>query len=190
MVQPIDRAILFGFFLLLITEAGRADSLKLALSPARPLPKHLYSFNCNLLTATALEGISFSSLEFEWAIQDLRPQGLRFPGGTTANNYRWQEDTFSEQKNDLTGWAAGQIKLFRKIGRPYDLPGYVGVCRQFDLAPIWVLNIYEETPESVTSLFTHLDGLGLDLKAIERSLRWFCSPAFDSNFIMDTTGEG
>jgi len=84
-----------------------------------------------------------------------------------ANNYLWKEDSFSEPSNDKTEWAAEQLRLFRKIGRPYDLPGFARVCKRFKLEPIWVLNVYEETPESVVALFERFDSLELNVRKIE-----------------------
>lgn len=154
--------------LLLVSFSVKAQEFTpLPLEDFSEMPKTLHAFNSNLLTATAFQGISYGSREIEGAIKDLRPGGLRFPGGTTANNYLWKEDSFSLQKNDQTKWAGQQLELFRKIGKKYDLPGYVRLCQEQKLSPIWVLNIYEETPESVRELLDHLETLGLELKAIE-----------------------
>lgn len=151
--------------LLLTGLAGQAADLQLG--KAEPIPKLLYGFNCDLVAATAFQGITFGGPEIENAVCELRPQSLRFPGGTTANNYLWRQDSYSEQTNDLTGWAGEQIRLFRQIGRPYDLPGYARLCRGCNLDPVWVLNVYEETPASVAELLKHLDAIGLDLRAVE-----------------------
>lgn len=132
-----------------------------------PLRKELHAFNSNLLMATALQGINYSSPEFRKGLEDLRPGGLRFPGGTTANNYLWREDSFATQADDKTKWAAQQLELFRKIGRPYDLAGYAKVCQEFGLSSIYVLNVYHETPESVVQMLDHFEEIGLELNAIE-----------------------
>lgn len=132
-----------------------------------PIREELYSFNSNLLMSTALHGIGYRSSEFRKGLEDLRPTGLRFPGGTTANNYLWKDDSFAEQDDDKTEWAAQQLALFRKIGRPYDLPGFAEACSVHNLTPIYVLNIYHETPESVVALFERFDELGLEVKAVE-----------------------
>lgn len=156
-----------AFLLLFSPEVGAQDVVTVRFGAAEPLPQELHSFNSNLLMATALYGVSYGGPEFGKAISDLSPGGLRFPGGTTANNYLWREDTYSLQEDDKTEWAAKQLELFRKIGRKYDLPGYARVCKEFGLTPIYVLNVYEETPESVIEMFNRFDELGLDVKAIE-----------------------
>lgn len=158
---------IFALILVAATDASAQDSIQLMLGSAEPLPKQLTAFNSNLLMATALHGVSYGGSEFGKAINDLRPGGLRFPGGTTANNYLWREDSYSLQKDDKTEWAAKQLELFRKIGRKYDLPGYARLCEESRLTPIYVLNVYEETPESVVEMFNRFDELGLDVKAIE-----------------------
>ena len=153
---------------LLIGFAGHAaEPITLRPGPPEPLSRKLQAFNSNLLMATAFHGITYGGPEFRQGLRDLRPGGLRFPGGTTANNYRWREDSFSPQANDRTQWAGQQLELFRKIGRKYDLPGYAKICHEFGMEPIWVLNVYEETPASVVELFERLDELGLAVKAVE-----------------------
>ncbi len=142
-------------------------AVEMELGQVEKTPKDLYGFNCNLLMAIAFEGVTTGGVEMENAIADLKPAGLRFPGGTIANNYLWQKDSFSEQKDDLTQWAGKQIDLFRKMGKPYDLPGYIRQCRQYQLNPIWVLNIYEETPESAVALMEKLAGMRLKVKMVE-----------------------
>ena len=138
-----------------------------ALGPPEPLPGALYTFNSNILTATAFRGMTYDGPRFEAAVRALRPRGLRFPGGSIANNYLWREDSFSEPKDDKTGWAGEQLRLFRKLGKRYDLPGFARICKRYDLEPIWVLNVYEETPGGLAALFDRLDELNLKVTRIE-----------------------
>jgi hypothetical protein len=147
--------------------ASAAEPLVLAPGPAEPLPVLLHTHNLNMLTASAFDGITVGGPHLEKAVRQQRPAGLRFPGGTLANNYLWRTDSFSEPKNDLTEWAGQQIELFRKLGTKHDLPGYARVCVREGLEPIWVLNIYEETPESVVAMMRHLDELGLKVNRVE-----------------------
>ncbi len=142
-------------------------TVSIQLQPAEPLPRQLFTFNTDMATAIMFRGVGYDSPQFEDAVRQLRPQGLRFPGGTLANNYVWSQDSFSEPTNDKTGWAAEHLKLFRRIGRPYDLPGFARVARRNQLSPIWVLNVYEETPTSVLALFERLDSLGLNVTFVE-----------------------
>ncbi len=66
----------------------QADAVtELRFGAAEPVASTAYAFNSNLLMVTALHGISYGSETFGKAIKELRPGGLRFPGGTTANNY-------------------------------------------------------------------------------------------------------
>lgn len=140
---------------------------ELKLGPAQSLPRQLLTFNTDMLTAIAFKDIGYDSPVFENAIRSLKPQGLRFPGGTIANNYLWQVDSFSEPSDDKTGWAAEQLNLFRKIGKPYDLPGLVRVAKRNQLSVIWVLNVYQESPESTVDLFEKLEQMGLSVSAVE-----------------------
>ena len=144
-----------------------AQPVTVTLGPAEALPGRLYAFNTNLLTETAFRGWSYDGPQLGDAVRALKPRGLRFPGGTIANNYLWREDSFSEPTGDRTKWAGEQLRLFRKIGRPYDLPGFAKVCARHELEPVWVLNVYEETPESVAALMKHLGELGLNVRAVE-----------------------
>ena len=151
----------------LFVATALAEPVSVEFGEPEALPKKLYSFNSNTLMATALHGITYGGPEFAKAVTDLHPAGLRFPGGTTANNYLWREDSFSLQQDDKTKWAAQQLALFRKIGRKYDMQGFARLCQEFDIEPIYVLNIYEEKPEDIPGLFARFDELGLKIKAIE-----------------------
>lgn len=168
-------------YLVMLTASAQAASVELTLGEPEPLPERLYSFNTNLLTATAFQGVTYGGPEFEDAVRDLRPRGLRFPGGTIANNYLWRTDSFSEQKDDKTGWAGEQLRLFRKMGRPYDLPGFTRVCKQFGVRPIWVLNVYEESPKSLGALLDHFDEIGLKVQAIEMGNEPYWDPRSFNN---------
>ncbi len=150
-----------------VSAESNESPVKLDEAAAVPFPKLIYSFNTQLLTATAFHGITYGGPQIAGVVEDLKPYGLRFPGGTVANNYRWQEDSFSQQKGDLTKWASKQFELFRKAGRKYDLRGFASLCRKKNIEPIWVLNIYEETPESVGELLAYLDSIDLDLRYLE-----------------------
>ncbi|MEM7697542.1 MAG: hypothetical protein AAF236_03960 [Verrucomicrobiota bacterium] len=170
------RLVALPTLMLLSIPSTEAAPLTISLGDSEPIKKQWHSFNCNLLMPTALHGISYSSDEFTKVARDLLPGGLRFPGGTTANNYLWREDTFSIQQNDQTGWAAQQLALFRKIGRRYDLDGYISLCREHSIEPIHVLNIYEESPESVITLIEHYRSKGLPLRAIELGNETYWDP--------------
>ena len=145
----------------------RDGSVPLALGPAEPLPGGLHGFNTYFLTATAFQGMTYDGPRFEAAVRDLRPRALRFPGGSIANNYLWRQDSFSDPKDDKTGWAGEQLRLFRKLEKEYGLAGFARVCKRYDLEPVWVLNVYEETPASVVELFGRLDDLGLKVGRVE-----------------------
>ena len=162
-----SRLLLSTFAFLAVGIGAQAQPAAFQLGPAEPLPRQLNTFNTDLLTTIAFRGVGYDSPQFEDALRTLQPQGLRFPGGTQANNYLWKTDTFSDPVNDKTGWAGEHLRLFRKIGRPYDLPGFARVARRNQLPATWVLNVYEETAESVIALFEKLDSLGLTVRAVE-----------------------
>ncbi len=88
------------------------------LGKAEPLPGRLYGFNSDMVAATAFQGITSVGVEMENAVRELRPQALRFPGGSTANNYLWRKDSFSEATGDLTGWAGEHIGSSARSGAP------------------------------------------------------------------------
>ena len=153
--------------LLAVALAFAAPPAAVTLGPAEPLPASLHGFNTYFLMATAFQGMTYDGPQFENAVRTLRPRNLRFPGGTIANNYLWREDSFSEPSADKTGWAGEQLRLFRKLGKESGLAGFARICKRYDLEPVWVLNVYEETPESVRALFDRLDELGLDVRRVE-----------------------
>ncbi|RMF89445.1 MAG: hypothetical protein D6741_17945, partial [Planctomycetota bacterium] len=148
-------------------EAAPPQTVEPTLGEAEPFPRLSYTFNTNLLLDTAFHGLGYDSPEFRRLITTFKPSGLRFPGGTIANNYLWRQDGFSDPVGDRTGWARRQITLFREIGRPYGLPGYIDTCRRFQLEPIWVLNVYETSPDEAVALVQHLADKGLPVHRIE-----------------------
>ena len=152
--------------LLLAVSLPAQDELKPG--PAEPLPALLHTFNVHFLMETAFDGINYGGPQLEKALRATKPHGLRFLGGTLANNYQWKADNFSDPAaNDLTGWAGEQLRLFRNSGAAYGLPGFARICQREGLEPIWVLNVYEETPESVVAMMRHLDSLSLKVRHIE-----------------------
>lgn len=106
----------FFFFSIVFHVASVAEPIPVRLGANEPLPGDLHGFNCDLVAATAFEGITFGGPEVETAVRELRPVALRFPGGSTANNYLWKVDGYSEAKGDLTGWAGTLIDHFREAG--------------------------------------------------------------------------
>ena len=153
--------------LLAVALLAAAPPVPVTLGPAEPLPASLHGFNTYFLMATAFRGMAYDGPQFEEAVRTLRPRNLRFPGGTIANNYLWREDSFSEPTADKTEWAGEQLRLFRKLGKEYGLAGFARICGRYGVEPVWVLNVYEETPVSVTALFDRLDELGLDVRQVE-----------------------
>ena len=153
--------------LLAVALAAAAPPAAVTLGPAEPLPAALHGFNTYFLMATAFQGMTYDGPQLEAAVRTLRPRNLRFPGGTIANNYLWREDSFSEPTSDKTGWAGEQLRLFRKLGKDYGLAGFARICKRYGIEPVWVLNVYDETPESVLALFDRLDELGLTVRRVE-----------------------
>ncbi len=167
-----------------VLAASGAEPLRARLDPAEPMPVRLHTFNSNLLAAMAFRGITYGGAEFERGVRELKAVGLRFPGGTIANNYRWRTDSFSDPTNDKTRWAGEQIRIFRKMGLRYGLKGFAALCRRYRVEPIWVLNVYEETPESTVALMNRLEKLGLDVQAIELANE----PYWDGRSLNDVAG--
>lgn len=181
----MPRFIINTFLIMLVTFSplsGAAESSSTATeasmipSKFEAFPDLLYTYNTNLLLSTAFNGINYSSADMYKAISELKPAGLRFPGGTIGNNYLWKEDNFSEQPGDKTKWAAQALRMFRKSGQSYDLPGYIELCKRKNLVPIYMLNIYEETPESTIELVQMFEDKGLPLKYLELGNEPFWDP--------------
>ncbi len=147
--------------------AAFAEPVKIITDEPVPMPHLIHTVNVLLLMETAFQGIGYNTPIIEQGMRDLSLTGLRFPGGTVANNYLWQEDGFSEPNNDLTGWAGEQIRVFNKLEKKYGLEDYIRLCKRVSATPIWVLNIYEETPESTIALIKHLRSQGLGPDIIE-----------------------
>ncbi len=148
--------------------ATAADStVTLDEAAAVPFPRLIYSFNTQLLAATTSHSVTYGGDVIDSVVEELKPYGLRFPGGTVGNNYVWKEDSFSLQKGDLTKWAAKQFEIFRKSGKKYDIEGFARLCNTHNIEPIYVLNVFEETPESVVELLEHFDSIDLKVRFIE-----------------------
>ncbi len=127
----------------------------------------IHTMNLLLLMESAFQGINYNSPVIEEGMRELAPTALRFPGGTVANNYLWQKDGFSEPHNDLTEWAGEQIRTFNKLEKKYGLEEYIRLCKRVSAKPIWILNVYEETPESTVALIRHLKSKNLAPEIIE-----------------------
>ena len=70
-VHTLHGLFLFAAFLLGSFHAVLGDELAspLTLGPAEPVPATLYTFNSNLLTATAFHGLTYDGPEFEKAVR-------------------------------------------------------------------------------------------------------------------------
>ncbi len=172
----------FALVVLLLAATSQAqDTRALTLGPKQDFPHRLFGFNTNLMAATAFHGINYSDRRFSTAVSELKPNVLRFPGGTIANNYRWRQDSFDLPAGDKTGWAAKRVSQFRKSGRKYDRAGFISLCQQFDIEPIWVLNVYDESPQSVLELLAELKKAGVKLHAIELANEPYWDPRSFNN---------
>ncbi len=152
---------------LLTLTSAIAEPVKVTTEKPVPMPRLINTVNVLLLMETAFQGIGYNTPVIEQGMRDLAFTGLRFPGGTVANNYLWRKDGFSEPDNDLTEWAGEQIRVFNKLEKKYGLEDYIRLCKRVSATPIWVLNIYEETPESTIALIKHLKSRGIAPDIIE-----------------------
>lgn len=126
MKSPIQKWFAVGFALVLCVASTKTctaqtssnEAIEVTLGDAEPLPARLYIFNTDMATSIAFRGIGYDSPQFDGAVKRLRPQGLRFPGGTLANNYLWRSDSFSAPTNDKTGWAAEPLAKAIRAARP------------------------------------------------------------------------
>ena len=134
---------------------------------SKPMPRMMHTMNLLLLMESAFQGINYNSPVIEEGMRELAPAALRFPGGTVANNYLWQKDGFSEPHNDLTEWAGEQIRAFNKLEKKYGLEDYIRLCKRVSAKPIWILNVYEETPETTIALIRYLKSQNLSPEIIE-----------------------
>ena len=172
----------FTIVVLLLAATSQAqDARTLVLGPKQDFPHRLFGFNTNLVAATTFHGIDYSDRRFSTAVSELSPNVLRFPGGTIANNYRWRQDSFDLPAGDKTGWAAKRISLFRNSGRKYDRAGFISLCKQYDIEPIWVLNVFHESPQSVSELLAELKKAGVKLRAIELANEPYWDPRSFNN---------
>lgn len=158
---------LLAFLALASPSAMAEEPVSLTFEQPRPMPWGLGGYNVNLLTATARFGTTYDGESVGAALTELQPRAMRFPGGTTANNYLWQEDSYAEQPDDRTKWAARQLSWFRSTRRAVGMEAFADVCRERGIAPVYVLNVFAETPESVRELAARWREIGLSPAAIE-----------------------
>ena len=76
---------------------------------------------------------------------------------------------------------AKRISLFRNSGRKYDRAGFISLCKQYDIEPIWVLNVFHESPQSVSELLAELKKAGVKLRAIELANEPYWDPRSFNN---------
>ena len=132
-----------------------------------PYPHLLYAFNSQLVGSTMQKnGIGIASEQFSQIVGELKPGAVRFPGGTVGNHYLWRIDSF-DPPDGLIEWAKKLLGEFHKSGIAYGLDAFIDLSIEKGFEPMWMVNIYKNSPEDVVDLVRHIRARGGSVRYIE-----------------------
>ncbi|MCY4404702.1 MAG: hypothetical protein OXD54_19205 [Candidatus Poribacteria bacterium] len=115
-----------------------------------PLRKELYGFNSNMMNGES----GYLDEDFVALTKVLRPNTLRFPGGTVGNFYHWKISGFLE--NEMTTTLSTQlnkrnkgnfVKLRKRREGKIHFDDFMQLCNDLDITPIVVVNLWTGSPE-------------------------------------------
>lgn len=163
------RFILAAFLASAVADALSVETTVIDLTGAQPVEfrPELFGFNCEIMLEVAFKDMTFDGEVMREVVGDLKPRALRFPGGSTANNYLWREDGYSLATGDITGWAAAHIEMFRSEGKPLGLKSFIDLCKNFDVTPVYVFNVFEDSAEGLCAFVEKVESMGGRVPFIE-----------------------
>ncbi len=132
------------------------------------LRRELYAFNTQLVSEIlGKNGFGYDSPEFAGVLYDLNPGAVRFPGGTVANAYQWRVDSFEPPTGTLTKWAKQRLTNFRERGLEYGLDAFIDLSRKLSFKPVYVVNIFDNTPSDAVEMLRYIRSRGGDIPFLE-----------------------
>lgn len=145
-------------------------TLNLAQKTATLLNKKKYGFNQE---APPLINLSFAQLASTQDFTDLNIRLYRFPGGTNANFYQWQEDRYEVE--DLRDFPEIRTKfreeLFRTYGRNGKKVGFESFlqwAKRDGVTPLFTINMNtEKNFENILKAFRTAEEVGVKVEYCE-----------------------
>ncbi len=133
-------------------------------SAARP---HQFGFNLAIMKQIADHGMDWSHSFVREATQRMQPRMIRWPGGSTSNNYLWREESYAEAVGDITGWVPGHVNAFIASGKKLGLQVFIDYCNEFGITPIYVYNSFEGDGQDLVDFVQHVEDLGGQVPYLE-----------------------
>jgi hypothetical protein len=129
-----------------------------------------YGFNTQNMNAE----YSYADADFRRLTAELRPGNLRFPGGTVANFYHWQEAGFRPEELQVSKSEVLNKRLkglYRRLQQKFSgkIPpeDFFTLCRATGARPLLVVNLYTGTPEESAAWVRRVKELGVTVAGWE-----------------------
>lgn len=150
-----------------LSAAGR-ESVELHVEPGPvlgPMPPLILNYNAQLMIHEA----PWDDPSFVEQLVWLRPQGLRFPGGTVANYYDWRTGLFVEDSSLVRPRYIQANKRIPKVHGPegYRLEAFQVAVEASGAEPVYVVNMLTSTMDEQLAWLKHAESLGLPVRYIE-----------------------
>ena len=128
------------------------------LGPSRRLPSNYFGLNWDYPGAALFS----SNLPGEYSnLQALHPGTLRWPGGTGANYFQWQQG-YPTDGGELNGF-------------PFTLQDLEAAYQATHAAPVFDLNLMTSTLQSQEQMLTQAQALGLPIRYLELGNEFYLS---------------
>jgi hypothetical protein len=135
---------------------------------SRKLPEDFIGFNANLI-----KGPSWSDTAFLHVLKTFHPELIRFPGGTVANYWDWQN-----------GWFMNDIDLPKDFSqrKPLNesLEDFANAMKYIDAKPVFDLNILNSDVKTQEQFLMKAKSLQLPIQFIELGNEFYLS---DKNYV-------
>src|SRR5207248_10180294 len=109
---------------------------------------------------TAFSGVRWSNSSLLRALAELKPQTLRYPGGTVANYWDWRQGWFVRGAQVPPNW-------YNLPPAPAPLEDFKQAIKASGATPVFVLNMLTSTLDAQLAMLRHARWLGLPVALVE-----------------------
>ena len=131
-----------------------AESQRIAAQP------HQFGFNLAIMKQIADHDMDWAHPDVREATERMNPRMIRWPGGSTSNNYLWRDETYAEAVGDITGWVPGHVNAFIASGKKLGLQVFIDYCNEYGITPIYVYNSFEGDGQDLVDFVQHVEDRG------------------------------
>jgi hypothetical protein len=130
-----------------------AESPRIAAQP------HQFGFNLAIMKQIADHDMHWAHPDVREATARMRPRMIRWPGGSTSNNYLWRDESYAEAVGDITGWVPSHVNAFITSGKKLGLQTFIDYCNEYGITPIYVYNSFEGDGQDLVDFVQHVEDL-------------------------------